>query len=50
MEATIVVWKLLIWMLGITGIVLLTGMYPTAALVVMALGLTFIFFVFKDVS
>jgi hypothetical protein len=44
------IWKILIWMVGIIGIVYLCGLYPTAALVVMALGITGLFLMFKDVS
>jgi len=42
--------KLLIWMLGIVAVVYITGAYPTAALVVMGLGIVFMFLLFKDVS
>jgi hypothetical protein len=44
------IWKILIWMLSIVAIVYIVGIYPNAALVVMALGLTLIFSIFKDVS
>jgi len=42
--------KIIIWALVIVLTVLISGLYPTAALVVMALGLTFMFLLFKDVG
>ena len=42
--------KLIATLVAITLIILITGLYPTAALVVMGLGLTFLYLFFKDVS
>ncbi len=40
--------KILIGCITTLGVLFLVGIYPTAALVVMGLGLTFLFLVFKD--
>ena len=43
------IWKMLITMVGVVSIIYIIGIYPTAALVVMALGLITLFLIFKDV-
>ena len=42
--------KIFIVLLGIVSTILISGIYPTAALVIMGLGMTFLFLLFKDVS
>jgi len=42
--------KIFLSLTALVLIVLITGLFPTAALVVMALGIVSLFLIFKDVS